>query len=431
MQTMEASESSAPRGNTIQPSALELLEQGIQQTIHIPLNTILVEVMTRMPGKEPPTFRCTRFGASRYEVTVELNVSGFDVAKIVGEISTTSDISMLSACKKALEYLGSKHFVQIIDYSSKVVDGYACKNYMGDMDCVGHIINKVLNDWVVVIYKIQSFHAELQIKEDYETTDDGRTGAGDVYAQTKDFVDSVLSKYLDKEWDIKSKLRELERKRSKYINDAADKVNNYRMKGSRQSVDFSVKHVLSSVLDVLGLKAAEYSNEPVGRGEFIGQVIVHLPDVENARCGGRTKFNGELRYSAAKAEEHAAYKALRYMEANLKLTIMDINYPERLEAEANHEFRLNLLRSMVGLARNVLDDWCKMNERIDDGVYIYGGDRPSITLSTLSHAEIVALKFCEEGFAKLQVDCKSAYQIAVGKMKYLDKYKESDEEYGI
>jgi hypothetical protein len=58
-------------------------------------------------------------------------------------------------------------------------------------------------------------------------------------------------------------------------------------------VHFDGKDVLDYVLEFIGLQKAEYNNEVLFKcGLFRGEVIIQLPKVEEARCGGRTKFHG-------------------------------------------------------------------------------------------------------------------------------------------
>jgi hypothetical protein len=97
----------------------------------------------------------------------------------------------------------------------------------------------------------------------------------------------------------------------------------------RQFLRFSLKDIVECVLRQFGLEAPQYSNEPTKNGEFTGEVIVQLPQIECVRCGGRTMFCGRLRLSADEAEEDAAYKVIRYMESRLKVVIVDMNYLDR------------------------------------------------------------------------------------------------------
>ncbi|CAO2153129.1 unnamed protein product [Urochloa humidicola] len=428
----EIGEAASPGGNEkSQLSPFEMLVQGLEQQINIPLKTILMEIMKKMPAKEAPVFKCTSYGSDSFEVTIDLNVTGsrmtveplVTVATVHGDVSSLPQLSLISALKKAFDYLEEKHFVQVHDYSMKVVERYDCKCVLVDVNSVAYNLDKVLADWIVVIDSVGKFQCELESNVHYETNHGVRSAAGDIYAESKDFVESLASKYIEKHRAMYLEFREYQGIRDRYLRNAIDKINKYRMKGYRQVLNFSEKHVLSSVLNHLGLKPAEYNNRPDKYGQFDGEVIINLPVIEDARCGGRTKFSGGVRSSAAEAEEDAAGKALRYMEKNLNFAIVDINYAERLEAEANHDTMVKLLRSMVGLARKVLNYWSTMNEHMDAGVDIFGEHRTSFSMTPLSPVEVAALKFCQDGFVKVHAECSDGYEAAMEKLKGLDKYK--------
>jgi hypothetical protein len=174
------------------------------------------------------------------------------------------------------------------------------------------------------------------------------------------------------------------------------------------------------VLRQLGLRAAEYINEPANSGEFTGEVMIQLPDIEDARCGGRTKFRGRLCLSAAEAEEAAAYKALSFMESKLKLTIVDLNYPDKVEAQATHQSMVQLLRNMIRLAGDVEKDWSNMNDYIDAGANMFGDQ--TLSTSIPSAAVGAAMKFCEESIVRLCGESLRSFKDAADKMHNLKKY---------
>lgn len=185
--------------------------------------------------------------------------------------------------------------------------------------------------------------------------------------------------------------------------------------------------MLAFVLSQHGLRAAEYSNEPLSGGKFTGEVMIELPEIQDARCGGRTKFHGGMCLSAAEAEEAAAHKALSFMESKLKLTIVDMNYADKVEAQATHYSMVNLLRNMIRLAGNIEEDWSNMNDYLDAGADMFGGQTMMTTLS--SNAVVAAMKFCEEAMAKLRADSVRSYKAAADKMQQLKKYYPSNAEY--
>lgn len=69
-----------------------------------------------------------------------------------------------------------------------------------------------------------------------------------------------------------------------------------------------------------------------------------------ARCGGKTKIRGLELGTAMEAEESAAEKALTLLESSFKLTIVDKNYAERIDAKEQHLFITNVLRNFLDLS---------------------------------------------------------------------------------
>jgi hypothetical protein len=213
----------------------------VDQTIHIPPKTILVEVMRKMPAKEIPAFKCTKYSSDRFEATVSLNVSGSRVAAdtsvnvvtIIGDIAATPQLSQLSAVNKAFEYLEKEHFVQVKDYSSEVVHEYEDNMVRGYVNSVVYTLGKVLVEWSAIIDKIENFHLQLERNENLETTHSVRSGAGDIYAESENFVGDLLTRYREKYRANESAYRGYEARRSKYLRESEDKVTRYRMKVMR------------------------------------------------------------------------------------------------------------------------------------------------------------------------------------------------------
>lgn len=192
----------------------------------------------------------------------------------------------------------------------------------------------------------------------------------------------------------------------------------FNLQGYRQVIRFTMKDVLGCVLTQLGLSVAEYINEPSHGRQFTGEVLLQLPDIEHAGVGGRTRFHGSLCLTAAEAEQDAAHKALRFMESRLKLSIVDMNYLDKVEAEAVHHSMVILLRNMIRLAENIGKEWCKMNEYMYAGAGIFDGPK----MRTVDGVDLVAVKYCNEAMVKLNAETNIAYEAAVAKIKELKKY---------
>jgi hypothetical protein len=183
-------------------------------------------------------------------------------------------------------------------------------------------------------------------------------------------------------------------------------------------VHFDGKDVLDYVLEFIGLPKAEYSNEVLFKcGLFRGEVIIQLPKVEEARCGGRTKFHGIDLFTAAEAEEDAAGKALRFLETKLKLVIVDKNYADRVEAKNNHVFRTRLLENFLGVAERIKKQWAHMNEYLNGAVHVFAGEGVLISAD-----QVAARKFVFDGFVKVADDCNSRYEASCSKIKDMYKY---------
>jgi hypothetical protein len=174
----------------------------------------------------------------------------------------------------------------------------------------------------------------------------------------------------------------------------------------------------------------EYSNKPTTNGEFTGEVFVHLPQVEHARCGGKTRFCGSLSPSADEAEQQAAYKALRYMESRLKLVIVDMNYLDRVEAACKHNTMLEFLCRARDLCHNMMTQWSNMCDSLGSCVDVSPGQCLVTEDSRSIGTDYAATKFCKDGMAKIIDECHRAYQHADAILKDVQTcYAASSEDY--
>ncbi|CAN6277472.1 unnamed protein product [Urochloa humidicola] len=267
----------SPSGSS--PSTLDLLIEGVKQTIEIPLKEILVKLMEKLPAKKRPVFKCKSYGAGSFEASVELNVTGSNVTvepsvgatTLFGEIASSYKLSQESVVKRAFEYLETKHFMLVIDYSSKVVENYHGRFVFAELSSVSYVLEKVLAEWSLVLGSVGKFHSELERNEMRETIHGVRSVAGDIYADSRNFVGTLLTRYTEKHRAMYLEYKEYEAQRAKYLRERNDKMNIYIQKGYRQKVSFSEKDVLEYTLNYLHLPAAEYNNKPLDSGLFRGE----------------------------------------------------------------------------------------------------------------------------------------------------------------
>jgi hypothetical protein len=211
--------------------------QGVEQTIHIPLKTILVKVMKSLPAKEAPVFDCVRDGSS-YQANVLLNVSGVrftsepvvSVAKVLGDVCSGEDEALLSAVENAFEYLEKNHLIHVADWSSKVAQNYEDKHVFSDLNESSYAIEKVIAEWSQVIDKVGSFRSELERKEILETVHDMRSAVGEVFCEGKELVGSVIKTFVESHRAMYLAWRECESQRSMHLKVCNDKGTGYLMK---------------------------------------------------------------------------------------------------------------------------------------------------------------------------------------------------------
>jgi hypothetical protein len=194
--------------------------------------------MKKMPEKKHPVFKCISHSSVGFQVRVELNVSGsrvtvepgVKVTIIMGDVSPTTELAELSAVKKCFDYLEKKHFVHVSDYSTQVVHDYEVQSVWGDVNAVAYTLEKVLADCSTVIEKIHNFQMQLGRNETIEITRGVRSASGDIYAECKSFIATLLSKYRQKHQSNVSEYTQYVATKSNHIRVTNDKVASFRMK---------------------------------------------------------------------------------------------------------------------------------------------------------------------------------------------------------
>lgn len=203
------------------------------------------------------------------------------------------------------------------------------------------------------------------------------------------------------------------------------------MQGYRETISFTAKESLACVTKIVGLPDPKYSNEVFFQaGLFCGYVNLVLPTIMEAGCGGETYIRGVELSNAFSAEESAAEKALSFLESNLKLTIVDLNYSERIYAIEKDKLLTKLRTCLVDAASRIKKDWSSMVECIHDGVDIFGGGAGSYPGGSHSAARVAAIEFCSEGLAKAHEDCVQGYEAVVAKIKSSSQFYPSLSELG-
>lgn len=196
---------------------------------------MLVKVMEKFPAKKCPVFGWKAYGSGNVEASVEINVTGsrvtvepsVRVAKLLGEVSSSLQLSELSAVKKAFEYLESKHFMELIDYSSKIVEDYDDRDVFLELNSVSFVLDKVLAEWSLVLDTVGKYNSELDRKEMLETIHGVRSAAGDIYGDSKNFISTMMTRYIEKHRAMYLEYRNYEAERSKQLNYTNDKMKKY------------------------------------------------------------------------------------------------------------------------------------------------------------------------------------------------------------
>lgn len=190
------------------------------------------------------------------------------------------------------------------------------------------------------------------------------------------------------------------------------------------------KVLLDYVLTYLGLQKAKYSNGPDNDGMVEAVVKFRFPYIKQLKYGGKLKKRGKGKTSA-NAEENAAFEALLFIEENFSVTVVDLNFPERVDAENGEKMLMRMLGEILAVGESV-------KEMLDNFVKTLAGksdeficENSSLLQGQVGEDQIDAYKLCLEGIRRLEQDsasCIGAYwtmfdrmQILTSKLKLMKK----------
>ena len=86
------------------------------------------------------------------------------------------------------------------------------------------------------------------------------------------------------------------------------------------------------------------------------QVKFRFPYSKQCKYGGNLKIRAKANTST-NAEENAAFEALLFIEENFGVTIVDLNFCERVDAENEHMMLTRMLGQIIEVGESVKEMW--------------------------------------------------------------------------
>ena len=147
-----------------------------------------------------------------------------------------------------------------------------------------------------------------------------------------------------------------------------------------------------------------------------------MPLIQKGKYGGRMKFRS-TELTSTMAEAVAAFNALAFMKSNFSLKIIDRNYSDRLEAEADNKFLLQLLEDSLDLASGVQSDRSNLLECISDGVEAFACEVDFYNRTPFTEQEIEAFKSTALCIKTIRDDSQARYASAAPILEEIKKLR--------
>ncbi|KAL6614628.1 hypothetical protein ACP70R_036898 [Stipagrostis hirtigluma subsp. patula] len=340
----------------------DLNEEDEIVEMDIPLKVILNKVFENM-GSGSPDLRCAMPICYKHQAYVEFDIPAKysstktnDHANIPGPISDVKSLAEKGCLQRAFGYLSTMHHILVHDYSSSAIEDYQKKGHalLTNVGTVSAAVDTMLEQWKSGISIVENTVAALKLRASREK--------------------------------VHGELRKLERYTTRvgYLELYSDVHSRYQDKVKKNLIVFSAKDVLSYVLTELERPPATYLNEPTNEGQYIGSVILDLPEIDSAKCCGKTKLLGEVKPNAKMAQASAAAAALRFIQSEYKFIIKDLYYDERQIHEQRIAELDTLKLNFIAIADKIKNRWSSMVDYILTANEIYGGNPMNYSASPVS-----------------------------------------------
>lgn len=196
---------------------------------------MLCRVMQKLKSNEAPIFNCIKWGTSQYQHTVVLDVSAMrfsveprvNVHLVFGDLCTSAKASRLSAVMEGFMCLEKSHFIDVLDYSSSVVECYKAKGVFGNANSCSGTLENVLRQWDAVLEGFKTVQSQLASHEMSHTVDGVITPTGEIYSETKVFFDELICRFSEKHSILYAEYSEYEAQRALYVDVSCKKTNAY------------------------------------------------------------------------------------------------------------------------------------------------------------------------------------------------------------
>jgi hypothetical protein len=201
------------------------LIQANEQVIEIPPRIVLLRVIEAIGAKVAPIFTCTQYGSVQFKMCVELDVSDASisvgkppqVAKVEGEICVSPALAETSAITNAFKYLARRHCIQVLDYSSSIIQMFELDYALDDVYNLDYLITNMIEQWDLSLKQCDEFAQQLEYKEILDNNDNVISEAGKVYATLDDFIIYIIKRYRSIPVDASSEWDKNQDERLRYI----------------------------------------------------------------------------------------------------------------------------------------------------------------------------------------------------------------------
>lgn len=174
-------------------------------------------VMKALGANQPPLytiFDCHEWGQSFHQagcIVCTILSQKIYTAVVESEPSQSRMVAEKDAVMKAFKHLNDKHLIKIKDFSSRVAHDVESNSAFGDVNSAMHSVEKLIDQWEIVMDKCQNIAVELAGKED---TDDNEQK--DVYGDFNQFIQMMVDAYKLDVAQARAKAKDLECERKKY-----------------------------------------------------------------------------------------------------------------------------------------------------------------------------------------------------------------------
>ncbi|KAL6650493.1 hypothetical protein ACP70R_009418 [Stipagrostis hirtigluma subsp. patula] len=330
------------------PSVMDKIIAGETHEVCMPIKDIFLNVMNKI-GAPVPEIHTTHPSPTVYicniEFTIPQTYSKFPGVAYGSACSIPCETERLAedcAARNAITILDTCNDIVIKDFSNKMSGEYNAKRQQIEViiDGIESGLECLIVQWEACITSAQQW-----CRETSELISEAPHAKRNVYTEAINAVGRINEKSIASIELIRCQLSKLQSTKDSRLVREPDSVTHETEEAvPKREIWLTEKDVLRFLLHYVGIKQPPlYMSELTDDNRFIGEVRMVLPTVSRIGCGGNTKKRGRAYASAVEAEQFVAWSVIRYIEKQMKLTVFDLNYTQRVES-----------KNRLGLAKELL-----------------------------------------------------------------------------